>query len=97
MYCDTRMEIFLICTRTKLRTFPVAVFCICPCAYANITFGEKNDHLKVKIHDPFEKEDIVLHLSVNWMVGRSVDQAMSIQYLLTILLESCQTWYSGWP
>ena len=46
---------------------------------------------------PFEKEDIVLHLSVNWMVGRSVDQVMSIQYLLTILLESCQTWYSGWP
>ena len=30
-------------------------------------------------------------------VGRSVDQAMSAQYLFTPLLESCQTWYSGSP
>ena len=36
---------------------------------------------------------IVLHLFDGWPV--CVDQVMSTQYLLTPLLESCQSWYSG--
>ena len=34
---------------------------------------------------------------LHFLVGLSVDQVMSAQYLLTPLLESCQTWYSGSP
>lgn len=43
---------------------------------------------------PFEKRrHTVLHLSVCW----SVDQVMSTQYLLILLLENSQTCYSGFP
>ena len=36
-------------------------------------------------------------LLISLSVGQSVDPAISAQYLLTPLLESCQTWYSGCP
>ena len=41
---------------------------------------------------PFEKRGIFFCTCRS--VGRSVDIAMAAQYLLTPLLESCQTWYS---
>ena len=59
-----------------------------------MTIAEKMNNLHCRsniIMPPIEKRGhIVLHLSV----GRSVDQGMAAQYLLTSLLESCRTWNS---
>ena len=40
-----------------------------------------------------KRGQIVLHLWVSW----SVHQMLSTQYLLTPFLQSCQTWYTGYP
>ena len=46
---------------------------------------------------PFEKKGAYCFAPVGRSVCRSVDIAMAAQYLLTPLLESCQTWYSKSP
>ena len=37
------------------------------------------------------------HIALYLSVSQFVDQFMSVQYLQTLLLECCQTWYSKCP
>ena len=46
---------------------------------------------------PLGKKGAYCFAPVGRSVNRSVDQAMSAQYLLTPLLESCQSLYDGCP
>ena len=58
----------------------------------SIVYLFNSEKIFLVIMPSFDKRGhFVLHLSVNWYL----DQAMSVQYLLTPLLESCQTWCSG--
>ena len=46
---------------------------------------------------PWKRGHIVLQLSVGQYIGRSVDQVLSAQYLLTPSLDQYQTWCRGYP
>ena len=38
-----------------------------------------------------------LYICISCIFSQSIDQEMSTEYLLTTLLESCQSWYTGCP
>ena len=52
------------------------------------------DKFNSVIMPPFKKRG---HIVLNLLVGLSVDQVMSAQYLSTPLLKNCQTSYNGCP